>query len=77
MTLDEDVLERVKDESRARGLSFRDTLNQLLRIALLGREGRDPVRTLAIEPIHMGYRANLNHDDIESLIEYGEGERHR
>lgn len=34
VTLDEDVLERVKAESRARGLSFRETFNQLLRLGL-------------------------------------------
>ncbi|HYZ87577.1 MAG TPA: hypothetical protein VE621_24390 [Bryobacteraceae bacterium] len=31
VTLDDDVLERVKRESRSRGASFRDTLNDLLR----------------------------------------------
>jgi hypothetical protein len=25
----------------------------------------------------MGFRAGLNYDDIESLLEHGEGEQHR
>jgi hypothetical protein len=30
-------------------------------------------RFLQINPIHMGYKPDLNYDSIESLIEYGEG----
>ena len=36
VTLDDDVVARVKRESRSRGASFRDTLNDLLRAALVG-----------------------------------------
>jgi hypothetical protein len=65
-----------KRESRSRGASFRDTLNNLLRTAL-SLENRPLRRTLKIKPAHMGYRAGLNYDDIESVLEYGEGEQHR
>ena len=34
-------------------------------------------RTLKIEPDHMGHKPGLNYDNIESLLEYGEGEQHR
>jgi len=70
------VVARVKRESQARGASFRDTLNDLLRVALLEAGKRPARRTLRIEPAHMGYRPGLNHDSVESLLEYGEGERH-
>jgi hypothetical protein len=76
ITLDDDVAARVKHESQARGLSFRETLNDLLRAALLNA-GKAPHRTLQIKPVHMGYNPGLNYDKIESLIEYGEGEHHR
>jgi hypothetical protein len=74
VTLDDDVIERVKRESRARGASFRDTLNDLLREALVA--GSEPRRTLKINPLHMGYRPGLSYDDVESLVEYGEGPEH-
>jgi hypothetical protein len=77
VTLDEDVLERVKRESRSRGASFRETLNDLLRAALLHLETRPGGRKIRIKPAHMGYNPGLNHDSIESLIEYGEGAQHR
>jgi hypothetical protein len=77
VTLDDDVVSRVKSESRSRGEPFRDTLNDLLRIALLSLDSAPHRRKLSIKPTHMGYRPGLNHDDIASLIEYGEGEQHR
>jgi hypothetical protein len=77
VTLDEDVVERVKFESRSRGVSFRETLNDLLRMALLQQESKPRRRKFKIHPVHMGYRAGLNYDNVESLLEYGEGERHR
>ena len=77
VTLDDDVLERVRHASRARGTSFRDTLNDLLRAALLDLESKPVRRTLTIKPVSMGYRPGLNYDDTESLLEYAEGDRHR
>ena len=32
-------------------------------------------RTLRIKPVPMGHKPGLNYDNIESLLEYGEGER--
>ncbi len=77
LSLDEDVIERVKQTSRSRGASFRDTLNDLLRLALLQQETRPQPRKFEVHPVHLGFRAGLNYDDVESLLEYAEGERHR
>ena len=77
VTLDDDVLERVKIAARTRGTSFRDTLNDLVRAGLLSHGSTPRRRTLKIEPAHMGYRAGLNYDGVEALIEYGEGQEHR
>ena len=76
VTLDDDIVDRIKGVSRSRGASFRDTLNDLLRLAL-SSENRPQPRTLTIQPVHMGYRPGLNYDDVASLLEYGEGEQHR
>jgi hypothetical protein len=78
VTLDDDVVARLKHESQARGASFRDTLNETLRAGLLAAENTKPRRrTLKIRPVHMGYKPGLNYDSTESLLEYGEGEQHR
>jgi hypothetical protein len=77
VTLDEDVLERVKRESVARGTSFRETLNELLRAALLNAQASPRRTRFRIKPAHMGYRPGLNYDSVESLLEVGEGDQHR
>ena len=76
ITLDEDVLDRVKLESRSRGESFRDTINGLLRAALL-KQTEAPPRSLQIKPTPMGFRLGMNYDDVESLLALGEGDQHR
>lgn len=77
VTLDDDVVARVKREGQSRGTSFRETLNDLLRAALLGAGQKPRRRALRIKPTHMGYKPGLNYDNIESLLEYGEGDCHR
>ena len=77
VTLDDDVVERVKQESRARRKSFRDTLNDLLRSALLTANTGSQRRPFKIKPTHMGYRPELNYDDIEGLLDFAEGENRR
>ena len=77
VSLDDDVVARVKRESLSRGASFRDTLNDLLRAALLGIDHKPRRRALVIQPTHMGHKPGLNYDSIETLLEYGEGDGHR
>ena len=76
VTLADDVAAGVKRESQLRGASFRDTLNDLLRVALLSAENV-PRRTLTIKPVHMGYKPGLDYDSVEPLLEFAEGEHHR
>ncbi len=77
LSLDDDVVARVKRESLSRSASFRHTLNDLLRAAVLGIDYKPRRRELTIQPTHMGYKPELNYDNIETLLEYGEGDRHR
>jgi hypothetical protein len=77
VVLDEDVLERVKQESRSRGIPFRETLNTLLRAALLASETQSKRREFRVKPHHGGYYPGLNYDCTEALLEYAEGINHR
>ena len=76
VTLDEDVLERVKQESRSRGKPFRQILNDLLRTGL-AKVQEQRRRNFKVRPFEFGFRQDLNYDDIEGLIEYLEGPFHR
>ncbi len=77
ITLDEELLERIRAESRKRGATFRDTLHDLLRLALAVQPTAAARRSFRVKAHHMGYRPELNYDSIESLLEYGEGGSHR
>jgi hypothetical protein len=76
VALDDDAVEQVKQASRARGKSFRETLNELMRAGLLSAQ-KPPRRAYRLKPSHMGLRPGLNYDNIEVLLEYGEGPLHR
>jgi len=77
VTLDDDVVDRVQRRARALGKPFRETLNELLRTGLLAVELNPAKRKFRVKPFRMGYRPELNHDDMESLIDYLEGPLHR
>jgi hypothetical protein len=78
VTLDEDVLNRVKDESKATGRSFRETLNELVRDGLASKADlRQRKREFRIDPIHAGMRTDLNYDCTGALLEELEGPYYR
>ncbi|MBZ5723986.1 MAG: ribbon-helix-helix domain-containing protein [Acidobacteriia bacterium] len=77
VTLDEDIVERLKRESKTRGLSFRETLNETLRAALDNARGRPRRSGFKVRPSHMGQRPGLPYDDVAALLEYAEGPEHR
>ena len=76
VTLDDDLLFRIKEISRTRRVSFSEALNELLRTALNEKPLRS-VELFKIEPVDMGYRPGLNYDCTEALLEYAEGPFHR
>ena len=77
VTLDDDVLERLKEESRSRGVPFRALLNEAVRSGLLAMKSKGNSRPFKIEPISMGAFHELNYDRIGALLGYAEGENWR
>lgn len=77
VTLDDDVMERVQRHARSSGKPFKEALNELLRSGLLAAGSRPVKGRFRVKPFHMGYRPELNYDDVESLLEYLEGPLHR
>jgi hypothetical protein len=76
VVLDEDVLERLKDEARSRGVPLRQALNDVLRSSLLAPR-QEPQAPFRIEPKHMGTTPGLNYDNVAALLEFGEGDNYR
>ncbi len=75
VTLDEDVLEKLKQESRERGDSFKETLNNLLRFALSAEKNPAPEhKKFKVRAVHMGTIPGLNYDKVNDLLDYAYGE---
>jgi hypothetical protein len=77
VTLDKDVYDRARDFSKARGIPFRQALNELVRTGLVSQSARKPKAAFRIKPVHLGLIPGLSYDCIGSLLEFGEGPYHR
>jgi hypothetical protein len=77
VTLDKDVYDRAKDFSKARGIPFREALNELVRRGLVAEATPRPTQPFKIEPIHLGLNPGLSYDCTGALLEFAEGPDHR
>lgn len=77
VTLDEDVLHRLKQESRSRGVPMRQLLNESLRKVLLTSSSEVRKREFHIAPRSTGLRKDLDFNDIQGLFDYLDGPDHK
>jgi hypothetical protein len=54
LTLDDDVAAKLESEARRTGLSFKETVNTILRIGLDAKRGRGPRQPFKVTPFSMG-----------------------
>jgi hypothetical protein len=66
VTLDSDVEALLREHMRRRGLSFKEALNQAVRLALGGAIAEDPA-PYTLETERMGYRPELALDKALAL----------
>jgi hypothetical protein len=74
LTLDDELAAKLEAEARRTGLSFKEIVNNTLRIGLASKRGRLPrqpftVKPLKLEPID----SNLSFDNIEALLDQVDG----
>jgi hypothetical protein len=78
LTLDEDIAQRLHAEARRTGRSFKEIVNELLRMSLAqsrALKSMSPFRVLAAD--FGGPAGAGSYDDIETLLEESEGVEHR
>lgn len=74
LTLDDDVAAKVEAEARRTGLSFKETINTMLRIGLAAKRGKLPRPAFKVKPLPLEPRnENLSFDNIEALLDQVEG----
>ncbi len=73
LTLEPDVVARLKQEVRRTGHSFKQVVNELLRRGLVAPDKPAPVKRFVIKSRPMGLRRGLSYDNIGELLEQAEG----
>jgi hypothetical protein len=76
LTLEDDVAERLRGESRRTGKSFKDVVNEAIR-AGLDRRGGQPRERFVIKARPMHAKPGIEFDNVWELIERLEGPYYR
>jgi hypothetical protein len=71
--LDEDVHAKLRAEMRKSGRSFKETVNETLRVGLLSRQKIIPSKPFKVRPKAMGLKPGYSYDKVWELIEQVEG----
>jgi hypothetical protein len=78
LTLDDDIAAKLEAEARRTGLSFKETVNTVLRIGLAARRGRLPRQPFKVKPLSVELvDKNHNFDNIEELLDAIDGPMRR
>ncbi len=77
LTLDEDIVAKLRDEMARTGESLKETVNACLRRGFESPSDDDLTTPFTIEPRAMGARPGFDLDDIGGLLEILDGVAHR
>ena len=78
LTLDEDVIAKLREDMRRTGKSFKDTVNENLRVAFTFKASPKPRKKFVVQAKDMGtMRPGLSLDCVSTLIEEIESPMHR
>ena len=77
VSLDDDVVARLKEECTSLGIPFKKLLNQAVRAGLLAMKGPKQSKPYKVVPVNLGIRPGINYDDIGALLDLAEGETWR
>lgn len=73
LTLDEDVVAKLREEMRRRRTSFKATVNACLRRGLEAPTEEELATPFTVEARRMGLRSGLDLDDIGGLLDLLDG----
>ena len=77
LTLDDDVATRLNAEMRRSGKSFKEIVNEFLRIGLIAKKELRTSEPFKVRARKLGVRKGLNYDNIGELLDQIEGPRHK
>jgi hypothetical protein len=77
LTLDDDVDAKLKEEMRRSGRSFKETVNEVLRLGLQARRKSKPASKFVVRAKPMGPPRGLSYDNVEELLDWLDGPMRR
>jgi len=78
LTLDDDIAQRLQAESRRTGRSFKEIVNEYLRMSLAQSRALKSMSPFRVTATDLGGPAGSgSYDDVEALLEESEGVEHR
>lgn len=77
LTLDDDISAKLRQEMRRSGKSFRQAVNEFLRLGLNARRDMKPARKFVVRPKPMGPPKGLSYDNVEELLDWLDGPMRR
>jgi hypothetical protein len=77
LTLDDDVAAKLEAESRRTGSSFKQVVNEVLRLGLTLRRDLKRQAPFVVQPRSLQLRPGLDYENIGELLEQVEGPQHR
>ena len=77
ITLDEDVIAKIRAKMQKTGASFKDVVNEMLRTGLLVAEKAAQQEPFKVNARPLGVRPGLNYDCMSELLEQVEGPLHK
>lgn len=76
LTLDADVMAKLKEESRKTGQPFKEIVNTFLRLGFHAKQAPKTPKHFVVKAHSMGTKPGLNYDNIGELLEQSEGPLH-
>lgn len=76
LTLEDDVADRLKEEMSTSGRSFKETVNNLIRLGLEAKKQPEPPRKFVVRARPLEARPGISFDNIEELLEQVEESRY-
>jgi hypothetical protein len=73
LTLDEDVRAKLQAEMKKTGKSFKETVNETLRVGLLSRQQTQKQKPFKVRAKNLGLKPGYSLDKVWDLIEEVEG----
>jgi len=73
LTLDPDVGAKLKQEVRRSGKSFKQTVNEFLRLGLNARTQMKPPGRFVVRPQPFGLPPGFSYDNVEELLDHMDG----